>query len=340
MNIKATGTNSREVFIPVNEAQFMANDEGEITPLQAGFVSLLAGTALVTAWATGTDYVIGDIRRNNSCLYRCLIAHTSNDFMTELAAGRWIALDNKSLEMPVELLAKRNAANPTYQIDITFTQFNVQGIYATAGTYTFDVTAAIGPGGLDAGAEAPSTWYYVYVICKEDGTTNVIGSTSSAGPALPAGYTRYRFSTPVYNSAGGDFVDFHQQQQFYFYTITQTAAAVAASMGAPAAVDCRAIIPSIVYEIYIVLYAIAHDVGSTSNIFSYLYGTLNGGYRFQGEEINGDAIVGGTVTANHRFLGITYNRYFQWRVYSVIGGTTAFAAYFYIHGFKIPFGEI
>jgi hypothetical protein len=47
-----------------------------------------------TAWATATDYVVGDVRTvtaSGEC-YRCLVAHTSGTFATDLAASKWVLM--------------------------------------------------------------------------------------------------------------------------------------------------------------------------------------------------------------------------------------------------------
>lgn len=45
--------------------------------------------ATVPAWATLTAYVAGDIRRSVRVFYKCAENHTSGDFATDLAAGKW-----------------------------------------------------------------------------------------------------------------------------------------------------------------------------------------------------------------------------------------------------------
>ena len=42
------------------------------------------------AWETSTDYVLGDLVTNSGSYYRCLVAHTSGTFATDLAADYWI----------------------------------------------------------------------------------------------------------------------------------------------------------------------------------------------------------------------------------------------------------
>lgn len=43
-----------------------------------------------TAWVTSTAYVVGDLRTESSKTYRCIVAHTSGVFATDLAAGKWL----------------------------------------------------------------------------------------------------------------------------------------------------------------------------------------------------------------------------------------------------------
>lgn len=46
-----------------------------------------------TEWATKTDYVVGDVRTVSSLeCYRCLVAHTSGTFATDLAASKWVLM--------------------------------------------------------------------------------------------------------------------------------------------------------------------------------------------------------------------------------------------------------
>ena len=40
-------------------------------------------------WLTSTSYAVGDVVQNTDILYKCLVAHTSGTFSTNLAAGYW-----------------------------------------------------------------------------------------------------------------------------------------------------------------------------------------------------------------------------------------------------------
>ena len=49
-----------------------------------------AGLAPSTPWGAGTAYVVGNSVFENESLYRCLVAHTSGVFASDLAAGYWL----------------------------------------------------------------------------------------------------------------------------------------------------------------------------------------------------------------------------------------------------------
>lgn len=72
--------------------------------------------------------------------------------------------------------------------------------------------AASGAAGLDTGAEASSTWYNAWAICKADGTQSIILSTSStiAGLTFPSGYTYAGLIGAVRNNGSSNLVDFRQ----------------------------------------------------------------------------------------------------------------------------------
>lgn len=61
-------------------------------------------TGSVTAWVTGTAYVVGDLRSNGGTNYYCVTAHTAGVFATDLAAGKWYALTGTTYEIPTPYL--------------------------------------------------------------------------------------------------------------------------------------------------------------------------------------------------------------------------------------------
>jgi hypothetical protein len=80
---------------------------------------------------------------------------------------------------------------------------------ATSVSLTVDM-AVSGANGLDTGAEASSTWYYGWVVAKEDGTVAGLSSVSSSAPTLPAGYTYKALATAVRNDGSSNFIKYRQ----------------------------------------------------------------------------------------------------------------------------------
>jgi hypothetical protein len=70
---------------------------------------------------------------------------------------------------------------------------------------------ASGVNGLDTGAEAANTWYYVWVIFNPaTGTVAGLLSASATNPTMPAGYSHKALVSVVRNNSGSNFVGFYQ----------------------------------------------------------------------------------------------------------------------------------
>lgn len=116
-----------------------------------------------------------------------------------------------------------NAANPAYQLDIPSGEvgdIDGKGTIKVGGTLTLDITAS-GANGLDTGAEANSTWYYIYLI--KDPTTGTVASllsTSPTSPTMPGSYSEKRLIGAVYNDGSGNFREFRQQDRRVTYIDT------------------------------------------------------------------------------------------------------------------------
>lgn len=105
------------------------------------------------------------------------------------------------------LVVFRTLAAPNNKLTATADELILTGAgvcyLASTVNITADVTAS-GLNGLDTGAEANSTWYYLFVIY--DGTTvSALFSTSKTAPTMPAGYTHKALVGAVFNGSGGDF---------------------------------------------------------------------------------------------------------------------------------------
>ena len=63
-----------------------------------------------------------------------------------------------------------------------------------------------GANGLDTGAEAADTWYYIYAIADSNDVLPVAGlfSISNTTPTLPVGYDRFRFIGAARNDSSSD----------------------------------------------------------------------------------------------------------------------------------------
>ena len=84
--------------------------------------------------------------------------------------------------------------------------------YVLTASITADISES-GFNGLDTGAEAADTGYYMYVICKDQGLLpGMLFSTSNINPTMPSGYT-YR-SAPIWfasNDGSSNLLDFNQR---------------------------------------------------------------------------------------------------------------------------------
>lgn len=61
----------------------------------------LTAVALYRSWRSGVDYAVGDMRRYEETLYRCLTAHTSQDAWTpDVSPSLWVRISDPSEEWP------------------------------------------------------------------------------------------------------------------------------------------------------------------------------------------------------------------------------------------------
>lgn len=101
------------------------------------------------------------------------------------------------------LVVKNNTTKPASKIDVAADEIvlkNASGapLLATAVTLTADITVN-GANGLDTGAAASSTWYYLWAISNGT-TTALLISTSSTAPTMPGGYTHKALISAVYRT--------------------------------------------------------------------------------------------------------------------------------------------
>lgn len=86
------------------------------------------------------------------------------------------------------------------------------------GSLTFKLSAGVAEGGLDTGAEAASTWYYLYLVPKA-ADDNLLVLRGSVNPPTtgPIGYTYWKYLCAVRNDESSNLKVFYQQTNTFFY---------------------------------------------------------------------------------------------------------------------------
>ena len=76
--------------------ELIQRDDGALANESVGYdqlsEELSAGINPWTVWVTSTAYAVGDTVFQTSAVYRCLVAHTSGTFSTDLAASKWVLI--------------------------------------------------------------------------------------------------------------------------------------------------------------------------------------------------------------------------------------------------------
>jgi hypothetical protein len=155
------------------------------------------------------DLTVGDILAGQIVT----VVYDGTNFQI-MAASRTLALRDAARG----LVVKNNTSNPNHQVDISADEIILQDAAGNPMrvldlSMTADITES-GPGGLDTGSEAVSTWYHLWVIAKADGTKSVIFSTSATAPTLPSGYTHKAYTGAWYNDADGHFRRAYQRGRY------------------------------------------------------------------------------------------------------------------------------
>lgn len=143
------------------------------------------------------------------------LAAVPKQYVDSVAAGAAnLGTSPNRLAQHIGLLVRTDASTPLSVISVSAEQILLYGGAIGTKLYTsFSGSAAItaaGANGLDTGAEASNTWYYIWVIAKEDDTKAVLLSTSPAAPTMPADYVYKGLVGAVFNNGSSDFVAFRQ----------------------------------------------------------------------------------------------------------------------------------
>ncbi len=139
-----------------------------------------------------------------------------------------------------------------------------------AGTKVVAITTLGAANGLDTGAEAALTLYYVHIISKDDGTTDGLLSLSRTNPTKPSGYTAFRHIGHVVNSGTSNFIDFvteglGRDVRYHYREGTLSTRVLSAGSATDfTAVDCSAFVPDNARTADLMIFVI----NSTSDVFT------------------------------------------------------------------------
>lgn len=217
---------------------------------------LIAGTAADTAarLAVGTDGLV----------LRALASATPgvawSQPATAIASGRNLKCS----------IATASASTANFTAD-ELTLKNTTGGEYLAGTVSVTPDlAASGANGLDTGAEANSTWYYLWVIYN--GTTVAgLWSTSATAPTMPSGYTYKALVSAAYNDGSGNLVPAYQRGNKVFWRGLRNMITNGGAV-AETAITLTSFVPAIALDFMVsVKYmGVTGDGGGTSSATLYL----------------------------------------------------------------------
>jgi hypothetical protein len=142
----------------------------------------------------------------------------------------------------VGLTIQNNPGTPNTKIDITADRISVAGFIKALLNVTIDA-AGVGANGLDTGALANDTLYFVYLIYRPSTATFAgLLSTSETAPTLPSGYTKKRLLGAVRTDGAAIFLAGVQHDNLFAYAATQCQTTV--PIGGPTSVSFASCIPT------------------------------------------------------------------------------------------------
>lgn len=103
------------------------------------------------------------------------------------------------------LVIRNNSGTPNTQIDISIGSVTLQTTGGGASSFFINGTltangAVTGANGLDTGALANNTWYFVYIISNGSSSASLL-STNSFAPTMPSGYV-YKYRVGAVKTGG------------------------------------------------------------------------------------------------------------------------------------------
>ena len=329
----ASGFNSR-FLLAIN----LINSGLEADNLASNAVTtpkIASGAVTTTKMEAGTQ---GDVPYYGaSGAFSRLTAGTSGQFLSTLGASAnpvWADVPQSVGGSWLNLVVTRPG---TTQVTVTADQLLVRsvagaGVRITSVNVTGTITTS-GANGLDTGAEAANTIYYVWVIRKSsDGTVAALFSTSSAIGSItfPSGYDQAALVSAVGNNNSSDFINFRQNGKRYNFVTWGTMASGNAGTGSWTSVDLT---PS----------NMSTNAGFVpSGLSNYCYGTISGSTN--DVAITNDNTVATSYTAAPNKYSINGSplsgELLRWELDVITSDTLywlsgAAGAAVYLHGFEI-----
>lgn len=116
-------------------------------------------------------------------------------------------------------------------------------------------TNGVGELGLDAGAEASDTWYYLYLVPSAANNTILTAIASTSNPFIgPSGYTEFDYVGAFLNDSSSDIDKFYQLTTTLFRRVVwnhfQSEADPSAD-ATPQTIDVSTLVPETAYEFYL-----------------------------------------------------------------------------------------
>lgn len=169
---------------------------------------------------------------------------TSDDILYQYSGTAWTSVTKR----PVSGARKNLAVSRTNVTTVAVTYDELitdSGTRITSGSLSAAITTS-GANGLDTGAEASGTWYYIWVIRKSsDGTVALLLSVSSSSPTMPTDYDEKVLVSAVRNDGSSNFVSFRQTNRDYAYLTPQSAASGNVGLANWVSVDTSPFVPSV-----------------------------------------------------------------------------------------------
>lgn len=212
-------TGDDEIDIDVTEANLTLDNIGGTLGISKGGTGQTTQTPAMDALAPTTTK--GDIIVHNGT-DNIRLAIGSNDETiiadsTEAVGFRW-GPSTDIVDLRNSLISKLIIKQVTTStVDIDADLLSIEDIVLEGVNLTVDITAS-GDNGLDTGSEASDTWYSIWVVTNDDGSSvSSLLSVSATTPTFPSGKTKKRRIGWIRNNPSSDIRDFIQHNRDYIY---------------------------------------------------------------------------------------------------------------------------